>query len=416
MRKLENIFESKLLEELKYLPVHNFKKGEVLIKESEFVEFIPILLNGKIEVTQSSLKKIKTHVYYITPVQCCILSLVSGQKNLPSVGCGTVQEDSSIILVPPSTTKKWFNMYSSWRDFISGLYDHRLSELIHSRNLVQEQANLIKNQKKELTDSISYSKRIQNALLQSEKQFVKNVPHSFILNKPKDIVSGDFFWSKKINNRVLFAVADCTGHGVPGAMVSIVCYQTLEETASNNPDAELGNILNKVREKIQQLFSANDDYLNDGMDISLCSLDSNSNILSYSGANNSIYRVTTLNDQEQYSKNEVINSELKVIEYKADRQAIGKVDNVIEFNTDYIEYLDGDSFYLTSDGFQDQFGGLRNKKLTKRRMKEHFLQNALFPLDKIVANLDVIFNQWKEEEEQVDDVLIVGIKTYCNKT
>ncbi|MCT4582066.1 MAG: SpoIIE family protein phosphatase [Flavobacteriales bacterium] len=411
MKKLEHIFEAPLLKELQSFPVRHFKKGTVLIHEFSPVTAIPLLMEGTIEVTQTNHKQIETHIYDICPGQSCILSLIAGQNNQLSVGSGTVKDDCTVILVPPTITKKWFDQYSSWRNYIAELYNDRLNELIHNRNLVHEQTLQIQSQKEEITDNITYAKKVQNTLLQSTEQFILNVPNSCVLMQPRDILSGDFFWSRRLNDQLFFAVADCTGHGVSGAMISIVCYQALDEVIQQEPTLELGELLGLVRMRVQRLFETENAYHSEGMDISLCSMKIGSTTLAYSGANNSIYRITKNSKTSVELEKAFYDDQHLLLEYKADRQTIGKTSTPLPFTTQYISFEKGDSFYLTSDGLQDQFGGEKGKKLTKRRMKTMFLNCEKHLLKDRVTYLTNQLKKWQGEERQTDDILVVGIQT-----
>lgn len=394
MNILPELFESDLIKELAAYPVQKFAAGTVLIEEFCSVESIPLLLKGKIEVSQTNFLQKQTHVYDIVPVESCILSLAGAQNNKKSVGNGTVKEDSEIILIPAPVTKEWYNRYSTWRDFVSGLYNKRLNELIHQRNLVQEQALEIERQKNEITESIRYASRIQKTVLQTSSAFKAMVADSFVLYQPKDIVSGDFFWSFQCAHTVFFAVADCTGHGVPGAMLSVVCYKALDEVVRGGADQPVGVLLDLVSAKIQAVFETEEMSLSDGMDISLCAFDLEKRSLTFSGANNGIYLVKASKEVE---------------EYRANRQPIGKSEIKIPFETNEIAVASGDALYLTSDGYQDQFGGPNDKKVRKKQLKELLQQvHGQTPADKKAFLLD-FFNTWKGANEQVDDVCLIGI-------
>ncbi len=410
MKILENIFEDRLLSELKEYPITQFKKGDVLIEEYNQIEFIPILLEGMIKVMQKDHNEVSRLIYHLFPGESCILSLIAGQKKQPSIGCGVASKDSKVILVSPDTTKRWYEEYSSWRDFISKLYDVRLNDLIHQRNLVEEQRVQIQLQKEEITNSINYSKRIHDTLVQSESLFKRNITNSFVINRPKDIVSGDFLWSKRIGKKTFFAVADCTGHGVPGSMVSVICSYVLNDELSHSYDEEVGDVLNKLRERVQEVFSSEEQEIRDGMDISLCSLDTETNVLSYSGANSSIYLVSDYDDDVYYRNSVFVMNGKMVCEYKGNHQPIGKVENPSPFRTQKISIKKNDSLYLTSDGFYHQFGGEKGKKLSKRKMKEAFILSEKLPSNERLSFLESQLDNWKGRLEQTDDILMVGIK------
>jgi tetratricopeptide (TPR) repeat protein len=207
------------------------------------------------------------------------------------------------------------------------------------KHIIEAQKQLVEEKNKEITDSIRYAKRIQNAILPPDKVVKQYLKESFILYMPKDIVAGDFYWLENKNNTVLFAAADCTGHGVPGAMVSVICNNGLNRSVREHGFTEPGKILDKTREIVVAEFEKSEEDVKDGMDISLCAL--NGNHLQWAGANNPLWIIR--------------NGEL--IEYAPNKQPIGKVDNPAPFTTHHIELQQGDRLYIFSDGYADQFGG-----------------------------------------------------------
>ncbi|MDB4534627.1 tetratricopeptide repeat protein, partial [Vicingaceae bacterium] len=214
--------------------------------------------------------------------------------------------------------------------------------LLQKNDEISEQKDIVDEKNKEILDSITYAKRIQNAILPTPKIVKEYLQESFILYKPKDIVAGDFYWMESVvsNNKqkVLFAAADCTGHGVPGAMVSVVCHNALNRSVREYGLTDPGEILDKTREIVIQEFEKSDEDVKDGMDIALCSLQENT--LKYAGAHNPLWLV---------KKNEII-------EIKANKQPIGKFDNPVPYTTHTINLEKEDSLYIFSDGFVDQFG------------------------------------------------------------
>ncbi len=248
---------------------------------------------------------------------------------------------------------------------------------------------------KEVTDSINYAKRIQAAILPSTKMLNANLQKSFVLYLPKDIVAGDFYWTERVGNTILFAVADCTGHGVPGAMVSVVCNNALNNVIKQNKIVNPGEILDQTTELVLTQFAKPEERgVSDGMDIALCSYDMDSKILSYSGANTPLWIVR----KEQ------------VIEYKATRQPVGKYAKRINFETHQIEVEKDDMIYLSSDGFADQFGGDKEKKFMKKNFKELLVQISLKPLISQSKELQNAFENWSDSYEQVDDICVMGVK------
>ena len=267
-------------------------------------------------------------------------------------------------------------------------------ELINKNSIIEEQKMILEEKNNEITASINYAKRIQNAILPPNRIVKEYLPESFILYKPKDIVAGDFFWLEHKNGVTLFAAADCTGHGVPGAMVSVICNNGLNRSVREHGLTDPGEILNKTREIVIQEFEKSDEEVKDGMDISLCALDGK--ILKWAGANNPIWIVK--------------NNSNEIFEIKANKQPIGKYAENNSFTTHTIELESGDSIYIFTDGFQDQFGGEQGKKFKASKFKELILsiQKKTMSLQRIAIN--EAFENWQGNLEQVDDVCVIGMK------
>jgi tetratricopeptide (TPR) repeat protein len=259
------------------------------------------------------------------------------------------------------------------------------------KQIIEEQKHLVEEKNKEITDSIRYAKRIQNAILPPEKVVKQYLKESFILYLPKDIVAGDFYWLETKNNTILFAAADCTGHGVPGAMVSVICNNGLNRSVREHGITEPGKILDKTREIVVAEFEKSEEDVKDGMDISLCAL--NGYHLQWAGANNPLWIIR--------------NGEL--IEYNPNKQPIGKVDNPTPFTTHHIELQQGDKLYIFSDGYADQFGGEKGKKFKAANLKKLLLSIQHESMEQQKTILQQTFNQWKANLEQVDDVLVIGV-------
>jgi len=285
------------------------------------------------------------------------------------------------------------------------------------RDVAQEQRLIAEEKTSEIIDSLDYAKRLQKAILPSHRLVKEWLTESFILYKPKDIVSGDFYWMESVTpsgkdekQLILFAAADCTGHGVPGAMVSVVCANALNRSVKEFGLTEPGLILDKVSELVIEAFEKSDDEIKDGMDIALCALEMSSKTLYYSGANNSLYRITNRIKGEDLSLKSSFTETHKLLEYKATKRPIGAhvSDNI--FETQEIKLEPGDAIYLFSDGFADQFGGEKGKKLKNSSFRQLLLANHDLPMEEQKAVLDTAFENWKGEMEQIDDVCIIGVK------
>jgi serine phosphatase RsbU (regulator of sigma subunit) len=301
--------------------------------------------------------------------------------------------------------------------------DNKIIE--EQKERVDQAFDQLEEKNTEILDSINYAKRIQSAILPPDKLIKQHLPNSFILYKPKDIVAGDFYWLEPTSNGVLFAAADCTGHGVPGAMVSVVCNNGLNRSTREYGLTEPGEILDKTREIVISEFEKSEEEVKDGMDIALCSLEGNN--LKYSGANNPLWIIRSHADErDEVSGIEGINGDLPagiktekiggyiLIEVKADKQPIGKYALPKPYTTRSIELQRGDTFYLFSDGFADQFGGERGKKFKAANFKKLLVSIQNESIQKQKELIDEAFENWKNFRgnviDQLDDVCIIGVR------
>lgn len=290
----------------------------------------------------------------------------------------------------------------------------RTAEIAMQNVELEHQRDEIMEQKEEITDSINYAERIQRAILPPARMVKENLPDSFIHFKPKDIVSGDFYWMERRDNKIFFAAADCTGHGVPGAMVSVVCSNALNRTVKEFGITETGKILDKTTDLVIETFEKSDEDVKDGMDIALCCLDADNGSVWYSGANNPLWIVTQSNSSTAKELGEPnIQSEdeqLSLYEVKATKQPVGKYAARKEFETNSVKLNKGDIMYLFSDGYADQFGGDRGKKYKYRPFKRFLLSIYELTIPEQHQKLDEEFAQWQGDFEQVDDVVVIGVK------
>lgn len=257
---------------------------------------------------------------------------------------------------------------------------------------VDEAYDRLEGAHQEITDSIQYAKRIQNAILPSTKLVRKYLPDNFILYKPKDVVAGDFSWLEHKDGKVLFAAADCTGHGVPGALVSVVCNNGLNRSVREYGLTDPAKILDKTREIVISEFEKSEDEVQDGMDIALCALEENT--LQYAGANNPLWLIR---DGE-------------MLEIKANKQPIGKYDKLSPYTAHVFELQKGDSIYVFTDGYVDQFGGKKGKKFKPRAFKELLLSIQDKPMEEQGKIINDVFEAWRGDLEQVDDVCVIGVR------
>ncbi|MBI1837434.1 MAG: SpoIIE family protein phosphatase [Flavobacteriia bacterium] len=269
-----------------------------------------------------------------------------------------------------------------------------LEKIVSERTLELKKVIIkVNKQKSEITESIHYAKRIQKAILPPQKLIESYFNDFFVYYQPKDIVAGDFYWLEKINNEIIFSVADCTGHGVSGAMVSIVCHNALNRAICEFQLLEPSKILNKVKELVVATFEKSEEQVLDGMDIALCSLDTKTRILKYAGANNPLYIIR----------------QGELLEIKADKQPIGKYELNTSFTAHEFQLEKGDSIYIFSDGFPDQFGGEKGKKYKYKAFKELLIRIQLYPMKEQEMLLRKEFLSWKGKLDQLDDVTIIGI-------
>lgn len=259
---------------------------------------------------------------------------------------------------------------------------------------VEFQKEIIEETHKEITDSIQYAKRIQSAILPPPKLVKEYLADSFILYKPKDVVAGDFYWLEAQKDLVLFAAADCTGHGVPGAMVSVICNNGLNRSVREYGIVDPGKILDKTREIVISEFEKSEEEVKDGMDVALCALKGRT--LKYAGAHNPLWIIR--------------NGSSEVDEIKANKQPIGMFDKPLPYTTHELELNAGDSIYIFSDGFADQFGGEKGKKFKSANFKKLLLSIQMETLPRQKELINQAFEEWKGNLEQLDDVCVIGLK------
>jgi len=298
---------------------------------------------------------------------------------------------------------------------IAFLIYRRFINARRQKHLIEEQKQQVElayhkldEKNTEVMDSIKYAKRIQKAILPSDKTLDSNLQHYFVLYKPKDIVAGDFYWMEKFagidgtNETILLAVADCTGHGVPGALVSVVCNNALNRSVKEFGLSDPGKILDKTREIVISEFEKSDEDVKDGMDISMIALENeNENgerFLRWAGANNPLW-ILKKNSAE-------------ILDIKPDKKPIGKFDNDSPYLTHQMKVEAGDVIYLFSDGYADQFGGIKQpdgKKLKTKGMKDLLLSIRHQNMSEQKKSMDLFIENWKGNFEQNDDICVIGV-------
>lgn len=290
-------------------------------------------------------------------------------------------------------------------------------KIVKQNEKIREQMAIVNHQKKEIMDSIHYAKRIQMAILPPNEFISHYLKDYFILYMPKDVVSGDFYWFDHVGDTLLFAAVDCTGHGVPGAFMSIVGSNGLNMAVRVHKTRKPSVILDHLDDSVVETLRQSDKTdIKDGMDIALCALNTETRTLEFSGANNPLYiirRKELLFDSENELTNPCMdNEQLAMFEIKGDKQPIGAVENRKKFKNYSVKTMPGDTYFLFSDGFADQFGGDSpgGKKYKYSRMKEFFLSIQDKPMEEQRRLAEEEFNNWKGKLEQVDDILIIGIR------
>jgi len=274
-------------------------------------------------------------------------------------------------------------------------------EVEKQRDIALKQRDLIGEQKKEITDSINYACQIQSAVIPSTEIIAGKVSDYFVLFKPRDIVSGDFYWATTKENKLVVAAVDCTGHGVPGAFMSMLGIAFLNEIVNRLFEKHGNNlkacgILNELRERVitslHQTGKLGENQ--DGMDMALCIIDTDTNQLQYAGANNPLYLI----------RNNVLT------EFKADKMPIGIHYTTLPFTNNIIDLQKNDTVYIFSDGYADQFGGESGTKFKKKSFQEMLVKLQDFSMPEQKKKLEQQFDNWKGIYEQIDDIIVIGLR------
>lgn len=273
-------------------------------------------------------------------------------------------------------------------------------KLLHEKEKAYEQITRqrqeLENKNRSITDSLIYASYMQQALLPSEAYFRSILPDSFIFFKPKDIVSGDFYWITRKGGKIFVVAADCTGHGVPGAFLSMIGVELLNKIIIDQGIQRPSEILKILAGGIERTFGSSSDsrvLIRDGMDIGLCAIDEKRGEIQYSGAFLPLYIIR----------------ENKLTEIKGERLTIG-LPGELSFTNHRMRMEEGDVIYLFSDGYADQFGGPYNKKFMYRRFRHLLLTIHNFPPEEQKMLINESIESWRKDDEQVDDMLVIGIK------
>ena len=275
------------------------------------------------------------------------------------------------------------------------------------KSQIEEQKSHIEEVHKEITDSINYAKRLQSAILPSREQLIENTRDGFVLFLPKDVVSGDFYWMQVSNDLLFLAAADCTGHGVPGAMVSVVCSNALNRGVKEFGIIEPAKLLDTTRDLVIETFARSGTSVRDGMDVAVCAIDQMRMKLKFAGANNPLWLIRKGNSE---LPDDFAEGDYFLREYKGDKQPIGLYDGAKPFSQKEVQLQADDRIYLFTDGFADQFGGEKGKKLKYKNLKLLLLRTISAKMDDQQIAVTHGFHQWRRDFEQIDDICIIGVK------
>jgi serine phosphatase RsbU (regulator of sigma subunit) len=291
--------------------------------------------------------------------------------------------------------------------------EQKVKEATHE---ILEQKDELAEKNKEITDSINYARRIQTSILPEDDLMKSSLGEHMVIYRPKDVVSGDFYWCHTMGDKVIFAVADCTGHGVPGAFMSMIGNSLLNEIVIGKLVTEANTILDELRRKLVETLQQNAQHITtrDGMDIALCVWDRKDNVLQFAGANNSLYLVSwdiAVNGSIKETERVRLSNQ-HLLEILPDKQPIGyqedKMDN--PYTKSIIQLHKGDTIFIASDGYTDQFGGERNKKFTSKKFRELIASLVNRPISEQRQILEDTMDNWRKFESQTDDICVIGVR------
>lgn len=341
----------------------------------------------------------------------------------------------SFIITPPFWQTTWFFIVCSIlaissivayikyrerklrteRDNLERIVKERTAEVVKQkdqielqRDEIQLQHGIVTEQKKDIMDSIQYAKRIQTAAIPSEEIVLSELKDLFVLYKPRDVVSGDFYWLGKEDEKVIIIAADCTGHGVPGAFTSMLGISMLNEIIGQESTTSPDIILNELRKNIiRSLKQSQDGESKDGMDIAIVTIDKENKRLDFAGAMNPLFIIREA-DQESITDNSMEEGEFRLYEIRGDKMPAAIHIKMDPFKKTRIDIRPGDKFYIFSDGYEDQFGGPDHRKFMRKNLKKLLLQIHHLTMDEQKQFLEKTIEDWKSGLFQVDDILIIG--------
>ena len=278
---------------------------------------------------------------------------------------------------------------------------------------IQYYKEVIEQKNKEITEGVIFARRIQTAILPTPQKTAQILPDSFIYYKPRDIVSGDFYWIERRAKKVMFAAVDCTGHGVPGALMSIIGYEGLYRAIGDYEITKSDKIVNALNAEVTETLKHTGSVdIKDSMDISLCVLNKENLILEFTGAKNPVYIIRKkelLQINNLPVKPKASSGNHFLFEVKADRMSIEPARIAKKFTSHRIQLEKGDRIYLFTDGYPDQFGGEQGKKLSYRSFREILLGIQDYSMEDQKNQLEIEIEKWQGEHDQLDDILIIGV-------
>jgi len=318
-----------------------------------------------------------------------------------AVGSGTYNSDYTPLSEQDELGQSLLLMRKNLREYSEDMEEkvrERTAEVVRQKEEIQKQSEQIAELYEQVKDSILYAKRIQEAILPSKEEIDTALKNSMVLFRPKDIVSGDFYWFSQKGDRAIIAAADCTGHGVPGALMSMIGSTLLNEIVNEKGIVKPADILLALKHGVIKALNKHPsaDQTKDGMDIAICSIPKSGNAIEFAGANNPLWMVR--------------NGE--IIDYRGDRQPVGIYGDNLDtpYTNHIVEVQPGDSVYIFSDGYADQFGGENGKKFKYSQFKKVLLDIKEKSMSEQRDVLNHIIEEWMGDEEQIDDILVVGIR------
>jgi len=388
---IKNLIENKTKLDVKEMEVLSVDGNSIYIE----IKAIPILEDGKIAGMQGV-------IHDITERKLAEINLKEKNEQIEAQNNKYIQINKELVFQNKEKVKRAAELVIANKElsFQNDEKEKRADELMIANIKKAEEEKykqLIEAKNKDITDSINYAKYLQTAKLPKKEEIYSSLPQCFVLFKPKDILSGDFYFYYKNNNTVFIVAADCTGHGVPGAYISLIGFEKLSDAFSQSNDSS--EILNLLNRSIKKAFSQSDksESTKDGMDIAICSMDTQNHILKYAGANIPLWLIR--------------NGNTELEEIKGTKRAIGGLtDDNQFFESHEFKLQKGDTFYISSDGYSDQFSEKNGSRITKKKFKELLLEIQDKSMQEQEKQLDNFVDQWKGGMQQIDDILVIGVR------